>query len=252
MTLVILAVILISILFSPLGCVLLWQRQAYFADGLAHSCLLASSLSVALDLEIWFVAPVVAMIFSIMFLVARKNGSSAAINLVSSLLFSIGIIIASKLPNKVNLNNLLFGDIISISYRDLVVVFVITIISGVFLWKRLRDVILFSLSPDLARSSGVNTGFLEFVFLSFLAIVLSVTMKMVGSLLASSMLILPAFSASLVSRNPMQMVFLSILFAVFSGILGIIISFHFDFPTSPSIVAVYGAMYLVLRLLCSK
>ncbi|MBP7190107.1 MAG: metal ABC transporter permease [Rickettsiaceae bacterium] len=247
MILVILSVILIAMLFAPLGCVLLWQRQAYFADGLAHSCLLASSLSVALNLPILLAAPISAIIFAVMFFATKKNGNSAAINLVSSSLFSIGVIVASKLPNRVNLNNLLFGDIISVSYYDLVVVLIITIISTVFLWQKFGDIILLSLNRDLAKSSGVNVASLEFLFLTFLAVVLSITMKMVGALLASSILILPAFSASLISKTPIHMLFLSVIFGISAGIVGVLLSFFFDLPTSPTIVLIYGAMYFMVR-----
>ena len=248
MLVIIAATIILSFLFAPMGCVLLWQRQAYFADGLAHACLLASSISIARNLPIIITSPIIAIIFVLLLFLTNNQQNNAAINLVSSLLLSAGIIIASTFPMKVNLNTLLLGDILSISNDDIAILSCLAFLSSFVLWKKLDDIVLFSLSPDLALVRGIKTKKLEITLLVILAIILSISMKIIGALLASAMLILPAFTAQSFARNPVTMIIYSTLLASICSIIGVLWSFYYDVPTGPAIIFSYGVLHFVLIL----
>lgn len=246
MMIIIIASILISILFAPLGCILLWQRQSYFADGLAHACLLASSLSIALDIPIIITAPITAIIFVLLlFLVGNKN-HNASINLVSSFMLGSGILLASTFPSKVNLNTLLLGDILSINIDDLFFFLFLIIIVIITLWRKLNDIVLISLNEDLAYAMGINSKSIKYYILIILAISLSVSMKIIGALLASTMLILPGFTASNIAKTPVEMLFFSICISIIVSIIGIGLSFYLDLATTPSIIFCYGLVHFLV------
>ncbi len=246
MIIILLASIILSCLFAPIGCVLLWQRRAYFADGLAHACLLASSISIGMNLPIMITAPITATFFVFLLFLTKNNKNNAAINLVSSFMLSSGILIASTFPGRVNLNSLLLGDILSISNYDIIIFTILLIISSIVLWQKLGDIILFSLSPDLASVNGINTRKLEALMLVIVAVILSVSMKIIGALLAASMLILPGFTAQTIAKNPVSMIFYSVIIASFASALGIIWSFYYDVPTGPAMMLCYGAMHFIV------
>lgn len=246
MIIILLASIILSCLFAPIGCVLLWQRRAFFADGLAHACLLASSISIALSLPIMITAPITAMLFVFLMFLTKNHQNNAVINLVSSFMLSSGILIASTFPTRVNLNSLLLGDILSISNNDLIIFVVLLFISSIWLWQKFSDIILLSLNPDLASVYGINTRTLEIIMLIVLAIILSVSMKIIGALLAASMLILPGFTAQTIAKNPMQMIFYSIVIAIIASMAGIVWSFYYDVPTGPTMMLCYGLMHFIV------
>lgn len=252
MIIILLSAIILTCLFAPIGCILLWQRKAYFADGLAHACLLASSLSIGLNLPIMITAPITAIFFVFLLFLTKNHKNNAAINLVSSLMLSSGVLIASTFPNRVNLNNLLLGDILSISNYDLITFTILLILSSLILWRKFSEIILFSLNPDLASVYGINIRKLEILMLIIVAVVLSVSMKIIGALLAASMLILPGFTAQTIAKNPKQMIFYSIIIASLASIIGIIWSFYCDIPTGPAMMLCYGIMHFIVAYIVTQ
>jgi ABC-type Mn2+/Zn2+ transport system permease subunit len=245
---IVLSCIVLSLLFAPIGCALLWQRQAYFSDGLAHACLLAAALSTSLSLPLFITAPIIAAIFASLVMIAKdKLSSNSAINLVSSTMLSLGIIIASCYPGSVNLNGLLLGDILSITQNDLIALAAICLVTSSLLFWKLDVIILTALNTDLAKVSGVNTKALEFIFLVMVAVSLAACMKIVGALLSSAMLLIPAAASYHISRRPVQMIAFSILISIIASMAGLCCSFYFDLPTAPCIILGSSALYLMAR-----
>lgn len=237
MLIVIISCLLTSLLFAPLGCLLLWQRQSYFSDGLAHSCLLAASISAVFNLSPLITAPIIAAIFAILIFITRRGLSgNSAINLVSGTMLALGILIASTFPGKINLTGLLTGDILSVTQDSVIALGFLALCVAILLYWKLDTIILISLNPDLAQSRGVNLKRTEFFFLIFLSLVLAISMKIIGALLSSALLIIPAATSYLLSRTPLQMIAFSVIISIISSMLGLFVSFRFDLPTAPCII----------------
>ncbi len=248
MLIIIISSLLVGILFAPLGCALLWQRMSYFSDGLAHACLLASGITAAMSLSILITAPVVAIIFAILvFAVGDREGGGSAINIASSTMLSFGLLLASIFPSSINLMGLLLGDILATNTEDILVLCLLCLVTFVFFWVNLRDIVVASLSTDLAESRGIKTKRLELLFLVLMAVVLSICMKMIGAILSSALLIIPAAASHLLSKNPGQMILLSIIVSMISSGSGLVVSFYLDLPTAPCIIICCSVMYLVAR-----
>ncbi|MES2215084.1 MAG: metal ABC transporter permease [Pseudomonadota bacterium] len=249
MLFIVIVCILLSALFAPLGSILVWQRKAYFSDGLAHACLLASSVSGCFDVPIFIAAPGVAAIFALLVFATKSAlASNAAINLISSTMLALGLLLAGMFPSSVNINSLLFGDILSTSSSDLLTLSILLLFVGIICYSKIEDIILISLNPDLAAVRGVNVKRLEIYFLVLLALVLSVSMKIIGALLVTALLMIPSYASVLISSTPIHMIRNSFILSVISCLLGIIFSFYYDFAAAPSIILSCGLVFCITLL----
>jgi len=235
---IILACLLICLLFSPLGCTLLWQKKSYFADGLAHACLLATSLSLCYAIPIIISAPLTAVIFALLvFVTQSKLDGDTSINIVSNTMLALGLLIANIAPNSINLNILLLGDILSVNHNDIAILAALVFLTAIIFALKLNDIVLLSLNTDLAKVHGIDTKKTELILLILLALVLAFSMKITGILLVSAMLIIPASTALLLSNTPIQMICCSICIALIACTSGLCISFYYDLSTTASIIA---------------
>ncbi len=244
MLLITLIVLAISCLFAPLGCVLLWQRYNYFSDGLAHACLFSGIISYFLNLPQLLSMMVVALIFAtLVFILKFYSNKNTVINLVSSTMLALAIIFASKMPDSSLIEKMLFGDILAASERDLGMIVAVVIVVFTLLIRFLDRLVIISLNTDLARVQKIPVNIIELSSLLLLSLVIALTMKIVGALLITALLIIPAASARIISRAPLHMILYSTALAVISGSIGIYISFIFDWPLAPAIAIISVAVY---------
>lgn len=243
-----LACILICTLFAPLGCVLLWQKRAYFSDGLAHSCLLATSISGYFDIPIVISAPIIAIIFALLlFVIKSKLDSNASISVVSNTMLAFGLLLASSPNNKgMSLNTLLLGDILSVTSNDIITLSGFAILISVLLCYKFNDIVLLSLNIDLAKIHNIHPRIIEITLIILVALILSFCMRITGGLLVTALLIIPASTALLISNTPVQMILLSIIISLLSCFLGLFVSFHYDFGTTPMIIVSAGIIHFAV------
>lgn len=177
-----------------------------------------------------------------------KNFSqnSATINLASSLLLSISIILLSINSVTVSINQLLFGDIMSISHDDIVILICIFLATVCFIWIFLNKIILIVVHRDIAIIQGINVGVIELMFLILLGVSVFSAIKIVGTLLVTSILLLPAMGARVLAKNPMQMIMISPLIALVSNSIALIISFCIDLPIAPTLCITGIIVYTIL------
>lgn len=247
---IILISILTALIFAPLGCLALWKKYIYFGDGLAHAAILAGSVSIIFDLSLIYSGIITAMIFAcLVFKFKNISGTNATINLISSLMLSMALIFAVMFPARININQLLFGDIISASKQDLVTLAVVLVMVYSFIIIFYKQILLIVLDRDIALVKKVKVNFIELSFLILLSISVFTTIKIVGSLLVTSVLIISAMSARLISNTPLQMITISIIFASVSNLCGLYISYLQDIPVAPVIILVESVIYLICYLI---
>lgn len=250
MLIIIITSILIGFIFAPLGCMVLWKRYVYFGDGLAHATMLSGVLSIIMGIPIIYVGIISAIIFAyLVFKLKNKSDNNAAIGFISSSMISIALILSSIYSEKFNINNLLFGDIISATNNDIVILLVILLLVGIFFKKYYQDLIIIVLSQDIACSRKINTKIVEFLFLVILSFSVLSTIKIVGALLVTSVILIPAMIARVISKSPQEMIWLSMFFALLMNIIGIVLSFYFDLPFAPIIIVSGAIIYSALLLL---
>jgi zinc transport system permease protein len=249
-----LAGVALALVAGPLGCVVVWRRMAYFGDTLAHSALLGVALAVSVEL-----LPIIGVVFigvalaALLFWLEQRRELSAdtLLGILSHSALALGLIVFSFIQTRVpgiDLMAYLFGDILAVGRAEIAWMYIGSfLILSVFarLW---RPLISISVNEDLARTDGINVSLVRFVFMVLLAMVIAAAIKVVGILLVTALLIIPAASARAFSNTPVQMVVLSVLIAIAAVLIGIGASFYQDLPAGPAIVVAAALGFFMTRL----
>lgn len=247
---------LIGALCAILGVFLVLRRLSLIGDGLAHVTFGSVALSLFLRVNPSYVTVAALPLVLLSSLGILRLGErariygDAAIGIVSSLGIACGITLASVAGgSNVDLFSYLFGSILSISIAELataVILFaIVVLVVGLFY----NDLFAITYDEELARSSGIRVERINAVLVLLTALTVVLAMKLVGIMLISALLILPAVTALQVARGFRTTIVLAVLFAVLSVVVGIIVSFSFNLPTGGAIVIInILALLLVLAL----
>lgn len=253
-----LAGIALALVAAPLGCVVVWRRMAYFGDTLAHAALLGVALSIALQmLPVIGVALIGVLLASMLYWLEsqRDLSTDTLLGILSHSALAAGLIVVSILQSQgqsINLMAYLFGDILAINGDELLWMYMgVLFILGIFVWLW-PALISISVNEELARIDGIAVSRYKFIFMLLLALVIAVAIKVVGVLLITALLIIPAASARLFSSSPEQMVMFSIVFAIAAVAAGLVASLQWDLPAGPAIVVMAAAGFMVSRLIRCK
>ena len=201
--------IAVAIVAAPLGCFVVWRRMAYFGDATAHAAMLGIAMALALDIPIFGGTLIAALLMA--WAVTQLSGSSLASDTLLGVFahagLAMGLVIASFLSGvRIDLMAYLFGDILAVTQMDLFVIIVGMLLVIALIYWRWSSLLISTLNEELAYSAGVNPK-KEKMFLTIaLAITVAVSIKVVGILLISALLIIPAAAARNISRTPEHMV----------------------------------------------
>jgi len=247
-----LAGLAITIVTGPLGSVMVWRRMSYFGDTLAHSTLFGVTLALLLNINIYIgliaMCLVIALLLSILSK-QKKLPSDAILGMLSHLALALGLIAATSISSvRVNLLGYLFGDILSVTAMDIYWIFIVDIVViGVlfYFWRLLLSI---TIQEDLAKIEGVPVELTKLAFLLIIALVFAIAMRLVGVLLITALLIIPASASRLISKSPEQMAIFASILGMLSVGAGIGVSLSWDIPTGPSIVVCSAGVFLVCLL----
>ena len=247
-----LALLLIAPLLGLLGTMAVNNRMAYFSDALGHSALTGIAIGVLLGVEnqlICIVAFGILMAVVISRVTAAGSSSTdTVISVFSSLAMALGLVILSRGGGFARYSSYLVGDILAITPADLGLL-ALTLGAVVVLWIVLfNPLLLTSVNPSLAASRGARVKWVEMAFILAVAVVVMLSIQWVGILMINALLILPAASARNVARSARQYTLLSLAFSLFSGLLGLILSYLWDVSAGPMIVLILGGIFAVTYL----
>jgi len=245
--------IALALVVGPLGSVVVWRRMAYFGDTLAHAALLGVALAIAVDqLPMAGVGLIGVLIAALLFWLEKQDNLSTdtLLGILSHSALALGLIVLSVIQAQgfnINLMSYLFGDLLAVGVFDLVLMYGSVVIILLVFSQILSPLISISVNEELARIDGIAVEKIRFIFMILLALVIAVALKVVGILLITALLIIPAATARLYSKSPKQMVLVSVLIAIIAVVLGLLVSLGWDFPTGPAIVVSASFLFFVSR-----
>ena len=245
--------IALALVVGPLGSVVVWRRMAYFGDTLAHAALLGVALAIAAEQLPMAGVSLVGVLIAVLLFWLEKQGNLSTdtlLGILSHSALALGLIVLSVIQAQgfnINLMSYLFGDLLAVGVFDLVLMYASVVIILLIFSQILSPLISISINEELARIDGIAVEKIRFIFMILLALVIAVALKVVGILLITALLIIPAATARLYSRSPKQMVLLSVLMAIVAVFLGIFVSLGWDFPTGPAIVVSASLLFFVSR-----
>lgn len=250
------AVLLIMPLFAVLGTLVVNNGMAFFSDALGHSALTGVGIGVLLGLsEYRLVMVAFAVAFALLMNRIRHSRLSATdtvIGVFSSCGVALGLVILSRGGGFSKYQSLLIGDILSITPGELWVLAATLAVTAVIWLLCFNALHAVSVSPSLARSKGLPARLLDNLFVVLIAVVVMLAIRWVGLLIINAMLILPAAASRNVARSMKSYHLLSLIFGLFSGILGLLLSYHNAVAAGPMIVLIAAALYFGTYLLREK
>ena len=238
-----------ALIAAPLGCFVVWRRMAYFGETIAHAGLLGVAFGLLLQINLTVGVFVVSLLVAFGLSLLEKHSRLAkdtALGLMAHVVLAVGLIVASQFQSlQLDLMGLLFGDILAISSFDLYLVFGgLLVIWGLVYWLW-QDLLTLCLDRELALAEGVKVARVELLFSVAIALTIALAMKLVGLLLVTAMLIIPAAAAMNFSRSPEAMALFTAGISVSAVILGLLASLYIDIPTGPAIVVAMAVFFVL-------
>lgn len=245
----------IAIIAGPLGTFIVWRRMAYFGDALAHAALLGIAVGVLFHINLSLSVILICSLLAFILVALQKNHFIAADTLLGILAHSflaIGLITISLQPTRVDLMALLLGDLLTVDTNDLMWIggIAIVVLSALIIFW--RPFLSITIHEELAKVEGLPVKLYQLLLMIIIALVIAIAMKMVGVLLITALLIIPAASSRVFSKSPAQMAIIAGLLSCLSVILGLLTGFFYDLPLGPSIVASNALLFLVSQLFVKK
>ncbi len=237
---------------GPLGVFVVWLRMAYFGDTLAHSALLGIALGLLLEIDLQLSVLVLALLIAVALLGLQHRSVLATDTLLGILAhgsLAVGLVAISFRDDvRFDLLAYLFGDILAVGRRDVLWIWGGALASLLVLFRIWRPLLNLTVHSELAAVDGVKVARIKLVFMLLVALVIAVAMKLVGVLLITALLIIPAAAAQRFSRGPEQMALLATLGGAVAVALGLLASMLLDTPAGPSIVTAATGLFLLSQL----
>ncbi|MCB2129958.1 MAG: metal ABC transporter permease [Rhodobacteraceae bacterium] len=231
---------------GPLGVFVIWRRMAYVGDATSHAAILGVALALATSLPVIvgtvFIAATMALLVA--GLSNRGRATDTVLGVLAHSALALGLVAVALIPGaRIDLSAYLFGDILAVSWRDLILVWGgAFLVLGLLVW-RWHALLTTTVSGELAVASGLNPRREGLILTLSLALVVAVSLKIVGALLVAAMLIVPAASARAFSRSPEAMAAVAVGFGWLAVAGGLGASLRFDTPAGPTIVAAAAILF---------
>lgn len=241
--------LLLAGMLGPLGSFVVWRHMAYLGDTIAHAALLGVALSLIftampVTLAMFAVALGVALV---LFRFARDTRFHAdtLLGILAHGTLALGVLLVALSRKPVDMHAYLFGDILTLGWSDVGLLLALAALLSLLLRLSWRALLMVTLHPAIAHVEGVNVARTHLVLLVMLAAVVAVAIKLVGALLITALLIMPAASARYFARTPLQMALIAAAMGMGCVAFGLFSSLAVDAPTGPAMV-VMAAFAFVL------
>jgi zinc transport system permease protein len=229
-----------------------WRRMAYFGETLAHSGLFGVGLGLLLGFSLTLGAAASAVAVALLLMLLKRQrvlATDTLLGILSHGSLALGIVTVGLVTGAAGDHmDLLFGDILTVTWRDVALVWVggaaVLLVLGL-LW---RDLIAMSVHEDLAQAEGINVKRVELGFVLLIALMTAISMKIVGLLLITALLVIPAAAARRLSSSPETMALVAAAIAVLAVVMGLLLSAFANAITGPAIVLSAGLLFVLTLL----
>ena len=246
----------LALVTGPLGCFIVWRRLSYFGDTIAHSALLGVTIAYAMNFNLIIAVFVVSCLLAISLLFLQRRTSlpdDALLGLLAHSVLAIGLVLLGILSFiRIDLMGLLFGDILSVNFTDVLFVWIgggVVLTTLILIW---RPLFAGTVNLELAKAEGLNPDLATTIFTLLIASVIAISIKIVGILLITGLLIIPAAASRNLSSTPIQMAIISSVIGVCSVVIGLQTSMIWNTSTGPTILVITLGVFIITLLPLKK
>lgn len=244
------ASVLVGVACAVLGCYVVLRSMAFLGDALAHAILPGVAIAYIGSLNLLFGALMAAIVVAFGISLFTRRGTireDTAIGILFAAALSLGVVLISTIHSyATDLTHILFGDVLGVSGSDLILTLVLTVLVVGTVIVFYKEFLIVSFDPLLARTSGINPGFVQSLMLLLLALTIVISMQTVGVGLVAAMLVTPAASASLITRRLPTMMGVSALIGAISSIAGLFASYYLNVASGAAIVLTATVIFMIL------
>jgi len=239
----------VAFVTGPLGCFVIWRRLSYFGDTLSHSALLGVTMAYSFEFNIAISVFIISSAIALILIQLQKKTNlpgDALLGLLAHSSLAVGLVVIGFLAFiRFDIMGLLFGDILAVTVDDIIIIWsggVLILFVLKLIWKPL---FASTVNYELAEAEGLNPDRAKAVFTILMAAIIAISIKMVGLLLITGMLIIPAAMARNISDNPQKMLLFSIVGGLLSVIFGLFASLEFNTASGPSIITASLILFIL-------
>ena len=243
-----------GVMLPLLGSFVINKNMGFMADAMAHATMPIIAVGVFLGFSISALGAPAAILVALFlgFVIKNTNiGEDTSIGIIFSSFFALGFILIAVLDVSINLEDLLFGQILAVSNFDVIIIFILFIIVAIIFTVFYKQLLFYSFDPVGAQIRGLNTSFLNYLFLIMLSLAIIGSLQTVGIILVLSMLIIPAASAKLITKSFNRSILIGVIFGVIASVSGLLLSYYFNLPSGPSMSLVATGIF-ILSFIVSK
>ena len=246
--------VIISIVCPLVGVFVITRGYGFMGDAMAHSIFPGMALALIAGLSPWFGMLPAALVFAFLigFLI-RKTGiqADAAIGILFASLFALGIVLISLFGSQVsvNLEDILLGQILAVTEGDILVTLGVALLTLLVFAGYFKELVFVSFDPIGAEVAGIRVGWIDYLLLALISVVIVVTIQAVGVILVLAMLIAPAAAASLAANKIFHIIGFGVLFALIASITGLYTSYYGNLPSGASIALASGIIFAIVAVL---
>ena len=240
--------IISGMMLPMLGSFTINRNMGFMADAMAHATMPVIAVGVFFGFSISALGVPAAILVALFlgFVIKNTNiGEDTSIGIIFSSFFALGFVLISLLNVSINLEDLLFGQILAVSYFDMYAILALFIVLLIIFLAFYKQMLFYSFDPIGAQIRGLNTSFLNYLFLIMLSLAIIGSLQTVGIILVLSMLIIPAASAKLLSRTFNYTTIIGVVFGVISSVSGLLLSYYFNLPSGPSMALVATGIFII-------
>jgi zinc transport system permease protein len=244
----IIAGVVLAAVLAWMGVFVIMKKMSFFSDGIAHASLAGIAVGVLAGIHPLTTAILFSVVFSLIIYFLEKKttlSSDAIIGMLFTSGMALGVVLISfKGGYQPDLVSFLFGNILAIRTIDIVVIMLLSVIIILFLTYNHKNITLMAFDMDTAYMAGVRVNLLQITFYIMMAVSVVLGLKILGIILVSALIIIPASTAKLLSKSFKGLIVQSILFSEVVVLAGIALSYYLDSPTGPIIVLVGTGVFL--------
>ncbi len=244
----------ISIICPFIGNFIVLKRYSYISDTLSHASFAGVALSYILGINSLLISIGYTIICAILIEYLRnyyKNFSEISLSIILTLSLGIAIIISSSSLVNINIESIIFGSILTLNKKDLMFIICTSLIVLITLIIHYKKFTLIILDEDFSRISKFNTSFYNILFSILLSLTISASIKVVGLLVVSSIMIIPVAAAFRFKKGFSKTILISIILGIMCVILGLFLSYHLN--TAPGgTIALTSITILIICLIITK
>ena len=247
--------IILGCVSGIIGSFIVLRNMSLMGDALSHAVLPGVAISYMLGINMLIGASLFGLLAAILIqFISQKSSikNDTSIGIILSTFFALGIILITKAQSGIDLNHVLFGNILAVPESELRQSFLVLLLVMATVFLFYKELLVSSFDPVVSKANGLNTTFYHYLLMTLLSIVTVSSLSQVGVVLVIAMLIIPAATSYLWTNKLLHMIFLASFIGVIIGVSGTIISFKYNLPTSATIVLVGAVLFAISFVLSPK